>query len=128
MNNPIYEQPNDYNQPTMMSLEEFEEYRESVKEIIKKAEAAAKLSQYPEFKSIIMEDYFVEEPKRLGQLMASGQMTPNGFDGAANDLKCIGYLRKYLQEFITKGNIAAEELQSLEEARASDIAQMEGGA
>lgn len=110
---------------TFMNIEEFNEYKASCEYVISKAKAAAKLAQNPEFISIIMEDYFAEEPKRLGSLMASGHLTPQGFEGAVIDLKAIGHLRKYLQDFISKGNIAADELIQLEEARAAAILEQE---
>ena len=109
-------------EPTMMTMEEFDEYKASCLYIIKQAKAAAKLAQDPAFQTIIMEDYFSNEPKRLGCLMASGRMTPNGFAGAVADLQAIGHLRKYLQDFIEKGNIAAGELENLEIARAEAVA------
>ncbi|MCA1806944.1 MAG: hypothetical protein LC687_03670, partial [Actinobacteria bacterium] len=38
------------------------------------------------------------------------------FDECASDLKAIGSLRTFLQDFIQKGNIAQDELKNLEEA------------
>jgi len=108
--------------PTMMTMAEFDEYKASCLYLIDQAKAAAKLAQDPAFKQIIMEDYFSNEPKRLGCLMASGRLTPKGFDDAVSDLRAIGHLRKYLQEFIEKGNIAAGELENLEIARAEAVA------
>ena len=108
--------------PTEMTMTEFDEYKASCLFLIDQAKAAAELAEYGPFKQIIMEDYFSNEPKRLGCLMASGRMTPNGFDGAVADLRAIGHLRKYLQDFIEKGNIAAGELENLEIARAEAVA------
>lgn len=112
----------DDNAPTEMTMEEFDEYKASCLFLIEQAKAAAKLVEFPAFQTIIMETYFSDEPKRLGCLMASGRMTPNGFDGAVSDLRAIGHLRKFLQEFIEKGNIAAAELEALEAARAEAVA------
>lgn len=108
--------------PTEMTMEEFDQYKSSCLLIIDQAKAAAKLVEFPAFQQIIMEQYFSEEPKRLGCLMASGRLTPKGFDGCVEDLRSIGHLRKYLQDFIEKGNIAADELLGLEEARAESVA------
>ena len=119
--NPNAEDENE-DQPTQMTMAEFDEYKASCLYLISQAKAAAKLSEDPAFKQIIMEDYFSNEPKRLGCLMASGRMTPNGFDGAVADLRAIGHLRKYLQDFIEKGNIAVGELENLEIARAEAVA------
>ena len=108
--------------PTEMTMEEFDEYKASCLYLIKQAKAAAELTEYPPFQQIIMEDYFSNEPKRLGCLMASGRLTSQGFDGAVSDLKAIGHLRKYLQDFVQKGVIAAGELENLEIARAEAVA------
>lgn len=120
----IYEHDDhaDDDAPTEMTMEEFDEYKASCLYLIEQAKAAAKLVEFPAFQTIIMEDYFSNEPKRLGCLMASGMLTPNGFDGAVDDLRSIGHLRKYLQAFIEKGNIAADELANLEIARADAVA------
>jgi len=100
-----------------MTMEEFEEHKAACEELLEKAKAAAKLVDDPNFKMIVMEDYFTKEPQRLGSLMASGKLTKQGFDGAVEDLRSIGHLRNFLQDFIAKGNIANEELQQLEIAR-----------
>ena len=104
-----------------MTLEEVDSYLEACNELVDKAKAAQKLSEDPNFKSIIMEDYFTKEPQRLGSLMASGKLTRQGFDGAVEDLRSIGHLRTFLQEFIQKGQIALEEKVQLEEARRQAI-------
>ncbi len=108
--------------PTELTKEDFDSYKASCLVVIEQAKAAAKLAQDPNFIKIIMEDYFSNEPKRLGCLMASGRLTPNGFDGAVDDLKSIGHLRKHLQNLIEKGNLAAGDLEGLEAARAEAVA------
>jgi hypothetical protein len=102
---------------TVMTFEEYQEYKASCEEVIATADAAAKLAENPDFKLIFMENLFDKEPARLGKLMASGRMTQNGFDGAVKDLQAIGYVKDYLSQFIQKGNIAREELAQLEQAR-----------
>ncbi len=106
---------------THMTMEEFDEYKASCLYLIEQAKAAAKLAEYPAFKTIIMENYFTLEPQRLGSIMASGKLTDQGFKGCVRDLRSIGHLRAYLQDFIQKGNIAADELKGLEEARAESL-------
>jgi hypothetical protein len=109
-------------QPTELTIDEFDEYKAQCVFLIAQAKAAANLSLDANFKQIIMQSYFSDEPKRLGCLMASGRLTPKGFDEASYDLRSIGHLRKYLQDFIEKGNIAANELEALEIARAESVA------
>jgi len=105
-----------------ITIEELDAYRESCKQVLNTAKLAQKLSQNEEFQKVIMEDYFVHEPHRLGSLLASGKLTPSGFDGAVNDLKSIGHLRMYLSDQIQKGVIAQE---SLDEAEAAYNATIE---
>lgn len=104
-----------------ITLEEYQAMKAQCEEIIAKGKQAAKLAEDPDFIAIIMEEYFTKEPKRLGSLMASGRLTPQGFDGAVNDLRSIGHLRTFLQDFIQRANIATEELRQLEEARKEQI-------
>lgn len=104
-----------------MTLEEVDSYLEACDELLVKAKAAQKLADDPNFKMIIMEDYFTKEPQRLGSLMASGKLTKQGFDGAVEDLRSIGHLRNFLTDFIQKGNIALEEKGQLEQARRDAI-------
>ena len=60
---------------TEMTMEEFDSYKASCLYLIEQAKAAAKLAADPNFQTLIMENYFVEEPNRLGSLMASGTPT-----------------------------------------------------
>jgi len=108
--------------PREMTMEEFDEYKASCLYLIEQAKAAAKLALDPAFIKVIMEGYLTNEPHRLGAMMASGRLTPNSFDGCVEDLRGIANLRKYLQDFIEKGNIAAGELVALEAARAEAVA------
>lgn len=113
----LYEQPEDaFVEETQMSVEDFKERKEACQYLISKSKDAAELAKNPQFESIIMQDYFVKEPQRLGSLLASGKLTPKGFEDAVSDLRAIGHLRTYMQDFISKGNLAQEELDGLEEA------------
>lgn len=121
----IYENDSDGlgEEPTQtLTFEEYQEYKAACEELIVKAKAASKLVEDANFNMIIMDEYFTKEPMRLGSLMASGRMTKQGFDGAIEDLRSIGHLRSFLQDFIQKGNIAKDELEQLEEARLEQIA------
>ena len=106
---------------TEMTQEEFDAHKAACEELLEKAKAASKLADDPNFKAIIMEDYFTKEPQRLGSLMASGKLTKQGFDGAVEDLRSIGHLRMFLTDYISKGNIAKDELEQLEIARQEAI-------
>ena len=64
----------------------------------------------------MVEAYFTNEPQRLGSIMASNKLTPKQFDDAVDDLRSIGSMRGFLSNIIAQGNIAMEELGSLEQA------------
>ena len=123
----LYENPDQESEETQMTLDELNEFREGCHQVMDKAKAAAKLAQYPEFQSIIMDQYFLQEPQRLGALMATGQLTPKSFDDAAYDLRSIGHLRRFISGLIESGNIAAGELAEAEAARDEFFASQEGG-
>jgi len=99
---------------TYMTYDQYTEYKASCEHVIEQAEKASKLSKNPEFISIIMDGYFDQEPKRLAGLMVTGRLTKVQFDNCVEDLRSIGSLTSYLQDFIAKGNIAKDELKNLE--------------
>lgn len=101
-----------------MTMQEYQEYRASVEYVLKQSEMAEKLSKNPEFITLVMEDYFVKEPARLGGLMSSGRLNEKQFQECVQDIRGIAALRTFLSTFIQKGNIARAELAALDEARA----------
>lgn len=101
---------------THLTHEQYTEYKESCLHLLDLANKALKLAENPEFKSIVMEAYFDQEPKRLAGLMASGKQTPKQFNECSEDLRSIGSMRAFMQDFIQKGQIAQDELDSLEAA------------
>lgn len=114
----LYEQSqsDDSEQVARMTFEEYEEYKKVCEALLEKAEAAARLAQNKDFKEIVMDAYFDQEPKRLAGLMATGRLNDKQFDECVSELRAIGSLRVFLQDFIQKGNIAMDELKNLEEA------------
>ena len=112
----LYEQ-NDANEETAhLTMEQYQEYKASCEELLRQAKSAAKLAENPDFKEIVMDAYFDQEPKRLAGLMATGRLSDKQFDECVSELKAIGSLRTFLQDFIQKGNIAQDELANLEAA------------
>lgn len=107
----------------VFTYEEYLDYKKTCEEQIALGDMAQKLAQIPEFKSLIMEDYFVKEPTRLAALMTSGRLTGKAFDGAVEDLKAIGHLRKFLTDYIGKATHARNELAGITEAYEAAVAQ-----
>ena len=115
MNNRIYDNEESNNENTVhMTHEEYMAYKLSCETLLSQAKQAEKLAELPEFKAIIMDAYFDQEPKRLAGLMATGRLNENQFNDCVSDLRSIGSLRTFLQDFIQKGNIASDELKGLE--------------
>lgn len=112
----LYDDSNETTE-TQMTMDEFNDYEASVKELVGKAEMSAKLHSMPEFNEIVVEDYFQKEPIRLAQLMTSGRITPKQFDECVEDLRSIGHFQRYLRDKIESGNIAQNELAELKETR-----------
>ena len=112
----LYEQDNASEETAHLTMEQYQEYKASCEELLRQAKSAAKLAEQPEFKEIVMDAYFDQEPKRLAGLMATGRLSDKQFDECISELRAIGSLRTFLQDFIQKGNIAQSELENLEVA------------
>lgn len=100
-----------------LTLEQFEEAKTHYVNIIERGDAAKRLADNPDFKALVMDGYFTNEPQRLAELMASGRLPGSGFDGCVEDMKAIGRFRNYMKMHIEQGHMARDELVSLEEAR-----------
>jgi hypothetical protein len=113
----LYENDMDDTEETAnLTMEQYQEYKASCEELLRQAKVAAKLSESPEFREIVMDAYFDKEPKRLAGLMATGRLSEKQFEECASELRSIGSMRTFLQDFIQKGNIAQDELTNLETA------------
>lgn len=111
-----------------LTLEQYEEAKGHYEVIIKRADAARRLAENQDFKDLVMNGYFEDEPKRLAELMASGRLPNSGFDGCVEDMKSIGRFRNYMKMHIEQGQLARDELESLEEARDEAIKAEEAAA
>lgn len=115
MSNPIYDAEEDQvDEVTHMTHEQYTEYKASCEHLVGLAKQSAKLTENSDFQAIVMTAYFEQEPIRLAGLMSTGRLTDAQFDGCVQDLKAIGSMRAFLQDFIQKGNIAQGELENLE--------------
>ena len=112
----LYENDTTEEQTAQLTVEQYQDYKKSCLDLLEMAKAAERLSENPDFKLIVMDAYFDQEPKRLAGLMATGKLNDRQFEDCASDLKAIGSMRAFLQDFIQKGNIATGELKNLEEA------------
>lgn len=108
--------PQEQQEDVALTFEEYEDHKKSCEEILEQADAAARLTNNPDFKALIIGTYMQDEPKRLGQLIASGRLTPKATEDAFADLKAIGNLNTFMSNQLQRGNIARQELKDLQEA------------
>lgn len=115
--------------PIELTLEQYEEAKAHYATIIDRAEAAKRLADNPDFKSLIMEGYLTDEPQRLAELLASGRINNDKVrDDCSRQLVAIGDFRGYMKNIVEQGNMASDELKSLEEARDEAIKAEEAAA
>lgn len=100
-----------------LTLEQYEEAKEHFADIISKSDAAKRLADNDDFNLLVMVGYFVDEPQRYAELMASGRLNDKVFSDCADSLEAIGKFRNYLKNIIEQGHMARDELAGLEEAR-----------
>ena len=100
-----------------LTVEQYQEAQEHYQGIIDRANSARRLASNEDFKSLVMEGYFQNEPNRLADLMASGRLAGSAFEGCVQELKSIGNFRNYLKMHIEQGHFAEIEMAALEEAR-----------
>jgi hypothetical protein len=111
----LYEEDGSDNEETAyLTMEQYQEHKAQCVELLRQSTAAIKLADNPEFKELIMGSYFDNEPKRLAGLMSTGRLSEKQFNECVNDLKSIGSLRSFLEDFTQKGRIAQSELENLE--------------
>lgn len=105
-----------------MTYEEYLEYKETLEAQVEISDAARKLATLPEFDLVVMKGYFTKEPERLAALMASGKINQKSFDTCTASLRAIGDFRNFLTEQLERGNLARNQLQSLEESYQEAVA------
>lgn len=114
--------------PIELTLEQYEEAKEHFKTITDRADAARRLADNSDFKILIMQGYLTDEPQRLAELIASGRLPEKSVNDCSRQLVSIGDFRGYMKNIIEQGNMAADEMESLEEARDEAIKAEEASA
>ena len=103
-----------------LTHEQYEEAKAHFADIIAKGEAARRLADNADFKLLIMQGYFVDEPSRMAELLSSGRLNDKVADDCTESIKAVGKFRNYMKNIVEQSNMAQDEIASLEEAR--DIA------
>jgi len=105
-----------------ISYDELQELREACNSTIEIAKAAERLFHNEDFQTVIHKGYMGTEPQRLAGLLVSGKLTDKEADEVVKDLKSIGSLNTFLSLAVQKGQMAADQLEGLEEAYAEAMA------
>ena len=100
-----------------LTHEQYEEAKAHFADIIAKGDAARRLAENEDFKLLVMQGYFVDEPSRMAELMASGRLPEKSFDGCVKSIAAVAEFRNYMKTIIEQSNLANDELKGLEEAR-----------
>lgn len=107
----------DTEDPMILTLEEYEDAKKNLETIVARSDIARRLADHPDFQELIMQGYLHDEPLRLAELMASGRLQDKNMQNCMHELDAIGRFRNFLKLNIEQGNLARDELVSLEEAR-----------
>ena len=108
-----------------LTLEQYEEAKSHYGSIIERADAARRLAKDDDFKNLILVGYLENEPQRLAELMASGRLPEQSMKNCVKDIESVARFRNYMKMHMEQGQMAADELASLEEARNEVILQEE---
>jgi hypothetical protein len=100
-----------------LTHEQYEEAKSHFADIIAKGDAARRLAENEDFKLLIMQGYFVDEPNRMAELMASGRLNEKVFDNCTSSIKSVADFRTYMKNIMEQARMAHDELKGLEEAR-----------
>lgn len=95
--------------------------------MVKRGQAAERLSLNPDFKALVLDGYFVEEAARLVHLSSDPTIPENIRDVVVRDLAGPGAFKRYMTAMVQMGNMAANEIEdhreTLEELREEEDAQ-----
>lgn len=100
-----------------LTLEQYEEAKAHYQTIIERGDAARRLADNPDFKSLVLEGYLDNEPNRLANLMASGRLNDKVFSDCTRQIRSVADFREFMKDIINQSTMAEDELKGLEEAR-----------
>jgi hypothetical protein len=100
-----------------LTHEQYEEAKTHFADIIAKGDAARRLAENEDFKLLVLQGYFVDEPSRMAELMASGRLNEKVFENCTSSIKAVAEFRNFMKNIMEQAKMANDELASLEEAR-----------
>lgn len=98
------------------TIAELEHAKTNALELISRRDLAIKLSNVPEFRKMILEDFCEKEAARLVAQSGDPAMTVQQRADALAMGQAAGHLKRYLSATIRMGNVAENDLTQIEEA------------
>lgn len=114
--------------PIELTLEQYEEAKEHLGNIIECAKAARRLAENDDFKLLVLDGYLSNEPHRLAELIASGRLNEKTIGDCSRQLVSIADFRNYMKNITSQGTMAEDEIKDLETARDETIKEEEAAA
>ena len=88
----------------------------NAKELVAKRELALKLSENPEFRKLILDEFCVQVCARYAQMSADPGLGPVERADALALAQAAGHLRRFLSVVVQMGNHAERQMADLEQA------------
>jgi hypothetical protein len=108
----------------MSEVNQLEDQLAQVKELVERREKALRLSQNPDFKDLILDQFCLKECARYVQVSADPNLDDRQRDDALRTAQAAGHLKRYLSVVVQMGNAASGDIveleQALSEARAEE--------
>lgn len=108
-----------------MSVIALEQQLNKSKQSVELRNLALKLSENPEFKKIILEEFCVKECARYAQLSADPTLSAEDRANSLALAQAAGHLKRYLSVLVRMGDVAESDLSNLEDqieiARAEEL-------
>lgn len=112
---------------TVEDLQAGEQQVENFKELIEKRAMALRLTQNPDFRKLINDDYLVKEAARMVQLSSDPNMTAEQRADCLGMAQATGHFKRFLSATLQMGFVAERDLPALEAELAEMRAEFENG-
>ena len=98
-----------------VTLEELQSHRKQLKDVVARAQMATKLASNKEFKTLIMEEFCVQECARYAQASSDPKLRPEERADSLAISQAAGHLRRWLNVVQQMGTSATASLEEIEE-------------
>ena len=109
----------------MSDLNKLQNQHEQAKALIERRDVILRLSENPDFKTVIREGFMVEDCARYVRESINPGLSAEDRASALGFAQAAGYLKQFLNVAVMQGNTAENEIRQIEEAM--DEVRAEGG-